>query len=210
MKYSPIILILFFASCMTTKKATSYLEDKGELPKICADKFPVKVVTDSTEYKKSKAAIDSLVKSLKNDSLISESERQALVKEIEEIRKSIKEPENCDSLSEGIYRLAAKEKRRGDVLEEKNKALAAAVNNLKPIRDTVENTARVAQLQGDVSNCIEELNKKDVRNAETAEDRDGWKKKAKQRWWIIIALLVLLFRKPLLKLIPYKIPFISK
>lgn len=173
MKYLPLILILFFASCMTTKKATSYLEDKGELPKICADKFPPKdsvVIKDSirvdTIYSGSDPVFDTVIQ------VINDTVERVITKTLP--------------------------------------AKVITKTNIKTKEVFTENTARVAQLQGDVSNCIEELNKKEVRNAETAEDRDGWKKKAKQRWWMIIALLVLLFRKPLLKLIPYKIPFISK
>lgn len=51
MKYILIILsALSLASCMTTRKATDYLKDKGELPGICADEYPVKdsvIVKDS-------------------------------------------------------------------------------------------------------------------------------------------------------------------
>jgi len=73
-----------------------------------------------------------------------------------------------------------------------------------------ENTATVAALQITVSDCLNEVNRKDKAITETTDSRDTWKKKAKQRWWIIIALVALLLRKPLLKLLPWKIPLISK
>lgn len=42
MKTSLVLLCsLLFASCMTTQKATSFLERKGQLPGICADRYPV-------------------------------------------------------------------------------------------------------------------------------------------------------------------------
>ena len=46
-----IIFVFSLGSCMTTKKATDYLKDKGELAEICADEYPVKtefVKGDST------------------------------------------------------------------------------------------------------------------------------------------------------------------
>lgn len=172
MKYTPLLLILFFASCMTTQKATSYLEDKGELPKICADKFPPK---------------DSIVI---RDSIHTDTVYQG------------------ESFFDTVYTVTT-----DTVTRTITKVLPAKVitkTNVQTKEVFRENTARVVQLQGDVSNCIEELNKKNKQITELTEQGNGWKKKAKQRWWIIIALVVLLFRKPLLSLIPYKIPFISK
>jgi len=173
MKYSPIILILFFASCMTTQKATSYLEDKGELPKICADKFPPKdsvVIKDSirvdTIYSGSDPVFDTVIQ------VINDTVERVITKTLP--------------------------------------AKVITKTNIQTKEVFRENTARVVQLQKDVSNCIDELGKRDKKINEVTEESKGWKKKAKQRWWIIIALLVLLFRKPLLSLIPYKIPFISK
>ena len=55
-----LLVVLSFAvlpGCMTVQKATSYLDKKNELPKICADRYPVKdsivihdsIITDTME-----------------------------------------------------------------------------------------------------------------------------------------------------------------
>lgn len=187
-----LILILFVLSlcgCYSERKA------KGQFGKAvtayptiaanyCSLTFPERVVTDSTAYKKSLAVIDSLANSLKQDSLISQEERERLSNEIERIRNSIIEPENCDSLSEAIYRLAAKEQRRGNILEEKNKQLIKAANSIKPIHDTVEST----HLQAALASCRLEQGKiVDLLTDKTAEVKE-WRKKAKNRFWVIAGM----------------------
>jgi hypothetical protein len=147
----------------------------------CADKYPVRVRTDSTGYLASRRTIDSLAQVLRDDSLITVFERESLMAEIDRIRAEMPMPEDCDSLSEGIYRLVAKERQRGDRLQRANEGLIRAVGSLKPIRDTVENTARVRECEiiRDKAVLLAEDYKK-----EAAE----WKAKAKKRFWVIAGM----------------------
>lgn len=149
----------------------------------CEITYPVRTRTDSTEYKRSRDIIDSILRVFKTDSLISQSERDSLLRDIERVRALIKVPEDCDSLSDAIYRLAAKERQRADRLQEANSKLAAAAANVKPIRDTVENTARV-------ENC--ELERKKVVGLFEGEraEKEVWKKRARTRGMIMWGLFI--------------------
>lgn len=182
------LLMGLFASCNPQKKlakAEATLSAAGVLPKICADRYPVRVVTDSTEYKNSLAVIDSLIKAQGNEKDITDRERELLSKEIDSL-KSIPEI-NCDELSEAIYRLAAKEKKRADNLQIANENLIKAAKNLKPIRDTAENTARVDEYKNLLLQKDKDLAKKDAKIGQLEDEVKNWKGKAKDRfWWILI------------------------
>ena len=151
----------------------------------CALTYPVRAKTDSSAYLKSRQVIDSLANVLFKDSLINDTERERLMNEIKSIRNSITQPENCDSLSEGIYRLAAKEQKRGDKFEEAYNRLLLAANNLKPVHDTVINAAEVTACRLDLSAAVKLASDKTIEAKE-------WKEKAKKRQLIIIGLGVLI------------------
>ena len=113
-----LILVLFVLSlcgCYPMQKAKKQFGKSVTAYPIfganyCALTYPVRdssVKGDSAEYKKSRRAFDSLYNAVKEDSLISQQERDRLTAEIERIRGLMTEPENCDSLSEAIYRIAA-------------------------------------------------------------------------------------------------------
>lgn len=67
-----IIILFFFTSCMTAKKAESYLNnDKVEAAKYCSETFPViekqeekKVAVDSTHYKEAYEALSQKADSI--------------------------------------------------------------------------------------------------------------------------------------------------
>lgn len=53
-----ILFAVLLAGCMSVQKATNYLEKKGELPKICATKYPVQ---DSKIIIKERITVDTVL-----------------------------------------------------------------------------------------------------------------------------------------------------
>lgn len=185
-----LLFILSLPSCYNQKKATvQHGRAVTTFPIIgaeyCANEYPVKTKTDSTAYKNSKNIIDSLAKALKEDSVITKAERDAMIKLIQSLENRPIETKNCDSLSEAVYKLAAKEMARGDRLQEINNRLIIAANNLQPIRDTIENTAKFEVCRDELGKVIGLL------VAETAEVKK-WKAKSKKHFWIMSGLGLLL------------------
>lgn len=197
---SVLLMSMFvgFTGCLSERKQKQKAESKVaeysvKWPEIlaayCAAKFPVKTKTDSTRYNEGKRIIDSLAEQIRTDSLLSQDEIKGLWEEIERIRNIIPPDTgtpNCDSLSEPLYRLAAKEKKRADRLEQLNAQLVKASSNLKPVIDTVENVAKLKE--------CEVIRDKAISN-ETEERtlRKTAEVKAKTRgiWmWSLIAALV--------------------
>jgi len=189
MKKWALILLVGLASCYTENKARQQFSKAAiAYPKLpadyCATTYPVNVVTDSTEYKNSKRIIDSLASALLNDSLLSNDERIRLTLEIERVRSLIVEPKNCDSLSNTIYKLVSREKQRGDKLQSAYNNLLVASQNLKPVHDTVENTAKLKACELDNSRLTALL-------VSVTTDRDKYKAKANKRGWMFWGLIFL-------------------
>lgn len=184
MKY--LLIILLLSSCYTARKAKSdFSRATLAYPQLgaefCKGRYPVRAKTDSTEYKNSKHLIDSLSNVLFKDSLINGTERERLMNEIRAIRNSIKEPENCDSLSEGIYRLAAKEQLRGDKFEASYYRLIAAANNIKPVHDTVPDLAAIHSLQLQLADAL-------TLSVDNAKASNKWEAKSKRHFnWFLVA-----------------------
>ena len=159
----------------------------------CALTYPVKdssVKGDSAEYKKSRMAFDSLYNSAKEDSVIYQQEIDRLVGEVNRVRSTMADSQNCDSLSEAIYRIAAAEKMKSNKLQEVNRRLLLAVENIKPIHDTLfkESSSRLkaCELEREaVLGMVADREKKlDAKTAEAAK----WRKTAKNRFWTIAAM----------------------
>lgn len=188
MKY--ILFVLLLSSCAYNRDTATKQHGRAvaTFPEIgaafCADKYPVRTHTDSTAYLNSRRIIDSLAQVLVEDSLITAFERESLTAEIERIRREMPQPENCDSLSEGLYRLVAKERQRGDRLQTMNSKLITASGALKPVHDTVENTAarRECEIVRDKAVLLAEDYKKEAAK---------WRNTARTRFWIIAGLGVL-------------------
>ena len=185
-----ILVTILTSSCYNQRKATQQFSRAAvAYPKLpaeyCAATFPVHTVTDSSAYNESLKTIDSLSSVLLNNDLLSQDERASLITEIERIRGLIVEPKNCDSLSGAIYKLANKEKERGDKLQEAYNNLVAATHSLKPIHDTIENTAALKVCQLDNSIMTDLLSKK------TAE-ADKYHGQSTKRGYIMWGLLLLI------------------
>lgn len=164
-----LALMLLLFSCSPSKKAHKYFNDHPkEFAQDCADAFPVKESTDSSAYKEAIGKIDSLAKAMKDDSAKNADEKDIMMADIE--RLSNLAPNDCDSLSEAIYRYAAAETKRADKAEKKADALAVAARNVKPIEIRVENTARVEALQQQLNDCIDA-------GLQESREKDFWKKK---------------------------------
>lgn len=179
------LLLILLAGCGYTRPVAEkqHARAVANFPEIgasfCADKYPIHSTTDSTAYLASLRVIDSLAEVLHNDSLITVFERESLQAEIERIRREMPHPENCDSLSEGLYRLVAKERQRGDRLERLSKQIVTVPS--PPVIITQENTARVRE-------CEIIRDKAILQAGDLSNDRDKWRGRAKSRLWMIIGL----------------------
>jgi len=184
-------VIIAFTSCSTEQKARQRIAKDAIrypriLPEYCAATFPVHTVTDSSDYNASLKTIDSITSVLLNNDLLSQDERGSLIAEIERIKASITDPKNCDSLSNAIYKLANKEKQRGDKLQEAYNNLVSASHQLKPVHDTVENTAALKACQIDNSTMTDLLSKKTI-------EADKYHAQAKKRGLIMWSTFGLIF-----------------
>lgn len=181
-----ILLVVLFSSCYTAKKAKAQFGKSVTAYPIlgadyCSRTYPTVPKTDSSAYIASKKAIDSLAGALRADSLLSQQERDRLIVEIQRIRAAIPEPQNCDSLFDAIYRLAAQEKQRADKLQDANYKLIVAANSLKPIIDTVVDKAALDK-------C--EIIRDEAVQTATREHTEllAWKGKARKRMWMLIGI----------------------
>jgi len=186
-----LLVTMLTSSCYNQRKATQQFSKAAvAYPKIgadyCADNFSVTAKTDSTYYKESLKTIDSLSSVLLNNDLLSQDERASLITEIERVRGLIIEPKNCDSLSNAIYKLANKEKQRGDKLQDAYNNLIAASHKLKPIHDTVINQAPLKSCQLNNS-LITDLLKKQTDKADKYKAQSG---KRGLYMWSLLALVI--------------------
>lgn len=170
-----------------------------KLAELCAEEFPPVTVSDSSAFLSSKKKIDSLIDEFDSHRQISQQERQALFETIDWLNR---QPiPDCDSLSDAVFRLAAKEKQRADKLEDINRQLRAEVGNIKPVIERVADKAMETVLRNQVNDLIGTITHRD----QTISELEPWKGKAKKRWWIMVAVIaaagVWTFRKPLLKLV---------
>lgn len=199
MKWLPVVLLLLI-SCNPVKKATQVMKDHPDkLAELCAEEFPPVIVSDSTAFLESKKKIDSLISSFESEKQLSDEERQALFETIDWLNR---QPiPDCDSLSDAVYRLAAKEKQRADKLQDLNHQLRTEVNNIKPVIEKVSDKAMETVLRNQVNDLIGTVTHRD----QTISQLEPWKGKAKKRWWIMIGVIAAAglwtFRKPLLKLV---------
>lgn len=185
----PIIIIcavLLLTGCYSRKKAqVQHGRAVSTFPEIgadyCARTYPVIAKTDSTGYKDSKRVIDSLANAIKTDSLLSDKERDRLINEVALIRASIPHSENCDSLYDALYRLAAQQVARADRLQGINTQLIQAANNLKPIRDTIVDHAALDLCNITRNNAI-------LLATDYKTKYDKWRDIAKKRFFIILGM----------------------
>lgn len=179
-----VILLFVFSSCTNAKKATAFMLAHPEVSApFCADEYPVKVNTDSSGFKQSQKIIDSLIAVAEGDKLINQGERTDLINEIERLKNS--PVPDCDSISDAVYRLAAKEKQRADKLEASNKELQRAARNVKPIRDTIENTAKAEAYRIELDAAKLQAMKQQAKIDELQAFKDSMKGKVHIPWWIL-------------------------
>ncbi len=186
MRYA-VIFCFVLCGCFSQKQAQKQFgRAVSTFPEIgadyCARTYPVVAKTDSSDYLASKRAIDSLALAIKNDSILSNQEREGLLIEIQRIRNSIPGPKDCDSLYDALYLLIAKQTARNDRLEIANRNLLLATNNLKPVHDTVINRA-------ELDKCDIERGKALTIATEKTKESDKWRKIARIRFWIILKSL---------------------
>jgi hypothetical protein len=199
MKYLPLLVILI-VSCNPVKRATEIMRNHPDkLVELCAHEFPPEPVSDSSAFKQSMARIDSLIAADSVQKQITESERNELIATID--RLSSQPIPDCDSLSDAVFRLAAKEKQRADKLERSNIELKSAVKNVKPVIEKIPDKAKEIALQNRINELIETVT---LRDAEITKLKP-WKGKARKRAWIlwgvIVAATAWTFRKKLIKLV---------
>lgn len=204
-----IVCLIWFSSCINSKKASNYMRNHPDVAApICADLFPVKTKTDTRAFDSSMAVIDSLIEVIATSEHISESEKGDLISEINRLQTA---RPDCDSVVAPVKELADRESKRASDLALSNKQLQAAAKNVKPIRDTIENTAKVAHLQNQLQQCADDKIGLTNKLAKVTEQRDDYKSSAR-KWkflfWLLIAIaVVFVFRKnifPFLKIFKMK------
>lgn len=206
-----LILIVWFGSgCMNAKKASNYMRNHPDVAApVCADLFPVKSVTDSSAYLQSLAVIDSLINTMADRQDLTDRERSELYSVIDRLQNN---RPDCDSVVAPVRELADREKSRADNLQSSNQQLRQAARNLKPIRDTIENTAKTRAYQLQLQECADEKIELSNKLSAMTQDRDKWRSEArgwKRKFWILlIVAAVLIFRKQLFSLLT-KIPFMK-
>lgn len=147
-------LALLLFSCNPANKARRYFALHPEdFAQNCADAFPVKESTDSAGYIESQNRIDSLLDAMKEDSSRHAEEKDIMMGDIDRLSRLA--PDDCDSLSEAIYRYAAAETKRADAAEINVKKLKDAAKSIKPVIIEKENTARVEALTYQLKECID-------------------------------------------------------
>ena len=186
-----IIAVVLFFGCSPIRTAE---KARGELAKIsvkypeisakyCADKYPVVAKTDSSSYLASKKAIDSLISAIAADSVLSRTDLERTLEEIRRLQEALKPQPNpdCDSLTDAIYRYAAAQSARANRLEIANKALISAARDLRPVHDTIVNTAQYDVCQINLGYAV-------INQTRAQAEADKWRAIARKRFWIILGL----------------------
>lgn len=186
-----IIAVVLFFGCSPIRTAE---KARGELAKIsvkypeipakyCADKYPVVAKTDSSGYLASKKAIDSLISAIAADSVLSRTDLERTLEEIRRLQEALKPQPNpdCDSLTDAIYRYAAAQSARANRLEITNKALISAARDLRPVHDTIVNTAQYDVCQINLGYAV-------INQTRAQAEADKWRAIARKRFWIIVGL----------------------
>lgn len=186
-----IIAVVLFFGCSPIRTAE---KARGELAKIsvkypeipakyCADKYPVVAKTDSSGYLASKKAIDSLISAIAADSVLSRTDLERTLEEIRRLQEALKPQPNpdCDSLTDAIYRYAAAQSARANRLEIANKALISAARDLRPVHDTIVNTAQYDVCQINLGYAV-------INQTRAQAEADKWRAIARKRFWIIVGL----------------------
>jgi hypothetical protein len=191
-------------SCSPGKKAHEYFAGHPkEFAQDCSDAYPIVPIIDSVGFKESQARIMELSENIEADKFKDDQDRAYNESEIARLKAIA--PPDCDSLSESIYRLAARERRRGDSLEVKAKGIVQAFKDVKPIHITYENTAKIEACQQDNARLTSTLTNAVIKNSELTAQVDAWKTKAHKYFWIIVTILavnaLIKFRKPIINLI---------
>jgi hypothetical protein len=206
-KIGMVLLILCLAcmmSCSPAKKAHNYFDaHPKEFAQDCSDAYPAVPVIDSGDYVKSIETINAIAQEMDNSNMASKEIIKRQLAEIDRLKN--KQEPDCDSLSDAIYRYAAIQQRRADDLQNKCDRLNGALKNIKPVRETVVDNARVEaqgqqirKLQGSITDAL-------AINVSLTGERNKWKSTAQRRWWILwIVILVsagIVFRKPFLSIL---------
>jgi len=157
-------LVLMLTSCITTEKAQKILENKGELAKVCAEKYPVK-----TEY-------------IKGDSIIT----------IDTIYSG------NDVIFDTVYSVA-----KDTVLITKVIPVTKTITKTVTRIDTVvkENTAATEAAKIDLNKCNDKYSALFLKYEKLFGQSDKYRKQRNTAYWVILLLLVALFRKPLWNLV---------
>lgn len=205
-----ILLAWFGSGCINAKKASNYMRNHPDVAApVCADLFPVKTVTDTKAFDSSIAVIDSLIAAIDERRGLTDAERAELYGLIDRLQN---DRPDCDSVMLPALDLIAKERQRADQLASDNKRLQQAARNVKPIRDTVENTAKTRAYQLQLQQCEDEKLRLTQDLGNMTESRDEWRSNArgwKWKFWILLIIAaILIFRKQIFSLIT-KIPFMK-
>jgi hypothetical protein len=206
-KVGMVLLILCLAgmmSCNPSKKAHNYFDaHPKEFAQDCSDAYPVIPVVDSNDYVKSIELVNAISQEMDNSNMAS---KEIIKKQLAEIDRLKSQPvPDCDSISDAIYRYAATQQRRADDLQKKCDQLNVAMKNIKPVKATVVDNAKVEALSQQIARLQGALTSALTENEKLSRDRDSWKVTAQKRGWlmwiIIVVAGIIIFRKPLLSLL---------
>lgn len=192
-----IAVLLFFASCTTQKGATKYMYTHRDVAaKVYADMFPIIETTDSSQYLEAKRKIDSLVAAALYRDAEAQAEAEQLKADIERL-ESQPIPEDCNEITEALFRQTGADKRRILRYEKAIADLQKAVDSLKPVKTTKESTAKTTDLENQLTACV-------IQKQKAIDEGNNWKTKFEKLeeknkgnliiripWWLIIVIVVL-------------------
>lgn len=181
MKYLCVILILIFVSCYNEKKALSDVNKAAvSFPDILAkkarDMFPCVTGKSDTLYISDSAAYKSALNELQDTSFAIYQRNDSLLRHIDSLNKDTTCFKIVD-LYEGI-------------IHDLNNQVATwrgkfkhipPIYITKIIHDTTLDVAALKTCEYDKSSEIKLLDKKTI-------ESDGWQKKAKTRWWVMVIM----------------------
>jgi hypothetical protein len=202
-----LALVMIFFGCMTPQKAVNYLKKKELLADTCAANFSVDSSrTDSAEFNKSKSDFDSVAAELEEKIKMAASENESLYEWINRLMAD--STLDCDSLSDAIYKYAAREKNKTSELQLQIEALRSAAKNIKPKIEYLRDRAYETVLNENNVTLERKLGQSETK-AQALEEMNASltkviKAKNKKIFWlylIIAALVAWNFRRPIGKLI---------
>lgn len=175
-----LIVVLLFTSCMSSRKATNYLDQNRKLAAdYCAATFPAKTSTDTKAYDSTVAVIDSLVNEYNSLRSATDQDRQQLIDHIRQL--SYSRPE-CDTIVRVVDKIVYRNRTADKAAE---KAVEAA-KKVAPVVNNQVNSAEVEALRLRFNECADAGLALSRENQQLRDERKG---KWLVPWWLVVGVI---------------------